>query len=57
MGFGGTVPFGGLAGGLVIEHFGITPMIGLSTAFALFLAWWADLLPHRPPGALGLEPA
>jgi len=57
MGFGGTVPFGGLAGGWVIEQFGITPMIGIGAVISLGLAWWADLLPVRPPGALALEPA
>ncbi|WP_426572632.1 MFS transporter [Aquihabitans sp. McL0605] len=57
MGFGGTVPFGGLAGGWVIEQLGITPLVGISAVFALFLAWWADLLPSRPSGVLGLEPA
>lgn len=56
MGFGGTVPFGGLAGGWVIEQFGITPMIGIGAAVSLALAWWADLLPVRPPGVLALEP-
>jgi MFS family permease len=54
MGFGGTVPFGGMAGGLLVEWLGIPPMIGVSAAFALFLAWWADLLPERPAGRLGL---
>ncbi|HWJ64706.1 MAG TPA: MFS transporter [Acidimicrobiales bacterium] len=56
MGFGGTVPFGGLAGGWVIEQLGITPMIGIGALISLGLAWWADLLPVRPPGVLALEP-
>jgi MFS family permease len=55
MGFGGTVPFGGLAGGWVAEQAGITPMILTSTVMALVLAWWADLLPVRPAGFLALE--
>lgn len=54
MGFGGTVPFGGLAGGWVIEQFGITPLVGVSAAMAVGLAWWADLLPSRPTGVLAL---
>ncbi len=57
MGFGGTVPFGGLAGGVVIDHLGITPLIGISAVIAVALAWWADLLPTRPSGILALEPA
>ena len=57
MGFGGTVPFGGLAGGWVIEQVGITPMIGFSALIAVALAWRADLLPTRPSGVLALEPA
>jgi predicted MFS family arabinose efflux permease len=56
MGFGGTVPFGGLAGGWVIEQFGITPMIGIGAVISLVLAWWADLLPVRPRGLLAIEP-
>lgn len=54
MGFGGIVPFGGMAGGWVIEQFGITPMIGLSALVAVGLAWWGDLRPVRPAGLLGL---
>ncbi|MEZ5204989.1 MAG: MFS transporter [Acidimicrobiales bacterium] len=56
MGFGGTVPFGGLAGGWVIDRFGITPLIGLSALTAVTLAWRADLLPSRPAGLLGVPP-
>jgi MFS family permease len=57
MGFGGMVPFGGIVGGLVIEQFGITPMILICSVVSLALAWWADLLPSRPAGLLALEPA
>jgi MFS family permease len=55
MGFGGTVPFGGLAGGWVAEQVGLNAMILISTVVALGLAWWADLLPRRPAGLLGIE--
>jgi MFS family permease len=55
MGFGGTVPFGGLAGGWIIEQFGITPLVLISATVAVALSWWADLLPERPPGPLGIE--
>jgi MFS family permease len=55
MGFGGTVPFGGLAGGWVIDQFGITPLVLISAAVAVALAWWADLRPERPSGLLGIE--
>lgn len=46
MGFGGTVPFGGLVGGVVIEQAGIMPMILIGAAMAVALAWYADLLPE-----------
>ena len=46
MGFGGTVPFGGLAGGVVIEHLGIMPMMIIGAAMALVLAYYADLVPE-----------
>lgn len=56
MGFGGTVPFGGLAGGALIDRAGVTPIFAVSAVVALALAWWADLLPQRPPGLLGVAP-
>ena len=56
MGFGGMVPFGGIVGGKVIEQFGITPMIAICSVVSVGLAWWADLLPARPPGALAVGP-
>lgn len=43
MGFGGTVPFGGLAGGVLMERFGITPVIVASAVAALGLALYARL--------------
>lgn len=57
MGFGGVVPFGGIAGGWVIEQAGITPLLAISAGMAVALAWWADLLPKRPAGPLGWERA
>lgn len=48
MGFGGTVPFGGLAGGVLMERFGILPVLLGGSLVALALAWWADLLPAPP---------
>jgi len=43
MGFGGTVPFGGLAGGVLMEHFGITPVITGGAIVAVALAVYARL--------------
>jgi MFS family permease len=57
MGFGGMVPFGGIVGGIVIQHVGITPMIVICSVVSVVLAWWADLLPTRPRGPLALERA
>ncbi len=48
MGFGGTVPFGGLLGGVAIEHFGIVPVLAVGALVALLLAWYADLQPVSP---------
>lgn len=56
MGFGGVVPFGGMVGGVVIEHFGIATMIAICSIVAIALAWWGDLEPQRPPGPLGVSP-
>ena len=56
MGFGGMVPFGGIVGGVVIEQFGITPMIAICSVVSLGLAWWADLLPSRPAGVFAVGP-
>ena len=54
MGFGGTVPFGGMFGGLVSDLVGIGPMIVMGCVVAVVLAWLADLEDARPPGVLGL---
>ena len=50
MGFGGTVPFGGLAGGVAMEQFGILPVLLFGSFVAVALAWWSDLLPTPPAG-------
>ncbi len=54
MGFGGTVPFGGLAGGVLMEQVGITPVLIGSALVALALIAYADL---RRPHAVGISPA
>ena len=43
MGFGGTVPFGGLAGGWAMEHVGIMPVLVVGATVAVLLAWYADM--------------
>lgn len=47
MGFGGTVPFGGLTGGKAMETFGIFPVLAVGAAVAVGLAVFADLRPSR----------
>jgi predicted MFS family arabinose efflux permease len=49
MGFGGTVPFGGLGGGWLIERTSIMPVLIGGAAVALALSWYADLRPSRAP--------
>ena len=49
MGFGGTVPFGGLGGGVLMERFGITPVLLVSAVVAVGLSFYARL--DRPAGA------
>ncbi|MCU1354448.1 MAG: arabinose efflux permease family protein [Acidimicrobiales bacterium] len=49
MGFGGTVPFGGLAGGVLMEHTSISTVLAGGAIVALLLAWWTDFKPHRLP--------
>jgi hypothetical protein len=44
--FGGTVPVSGLIAGWVISLTTINTVVYFGAAFALFLAWFADL---RPP--------
>ncbi len=48
MGFGGTVPFGGLGGGWLIEHTSITPVLIGGAVVALGLAWYADVRRVQP---------
>jgi len=48
MGFGGTVPFGGLLGGLAMEKVGIEPVILAGVVVSLLLSWWADLQSVSP---------
>ncbi|MCU1497718.1 MAG: arabinose efflux permease family protein [Acidimicrobiales bacterium] len=43
MGFGGTVPFGGLIGGWAMEQVGITPVLVFGALVAVALAAYADL--------------
>ncbi|HEX2577292.1 MAG TPA: MFS transporter, partial [Aquihabitans sp.] len=54
MGFGGVVPFGGLAGGWAMERFGIEPVVVAGALVAVALAAYADLDPDgRAPVAAG----
>lgn len=52
MGFGGTVPFGGLAGGFLMERFGITPVMIGGAIVALGLAGYARL--ERDPQSISV---
>lgn len=45
MGFGGTVPFGGLLGGWFIEQAGIVPMVLVGATVAVALALFLDFEP------------
>ncbi len=54
MGFGGTVPFGGLAGGWLIQRVGITPVLIAGAVVSLALAWYADL---RRPAKIADRPS
>lgn len=44
--FGGTVPVAGLIAGWIVSHSTVNTVVYFGAAFALFLAWFADL---RPP--------
>lgn len=50
MGFGGTVPFGGLAGGVLIERVGVAPVLAGGAVVALALAAFARL--ERSPAVV-----
>ena len=52
MGFGGTVPFGGLGAGAIMEHTGVTPVMVFGAAVAVALAWYARL--DRPEAELAV---
>jgi predicted MFS family arabinose efflux permease len=57
MGFGGTVPFGGLAGGWLAEQTSITVMVLVGAAIAVALAVVFDLRPapaERVPATEGV---
>jgi len=43
MGFGGTVPFGNLIFGPVMDRWGARLVLGIGAAWALVLAWWCDV--------------
>lgn len=43
MGFGGTVPLGGLVFGPVLDATNGTVVLGIGAVVALLLAWWCDL--------------
>jgi MFS family permease len=55
MGFGGTVPLGGLAFGPLLDATSGTVVLGIGAIVAGLLAWWADLgkLEPRPAGPAG----
>ncbi len=52
MGFGGTVPFGGLLGGWFIERTSITAMVAVGAVVALGLAATMDYRPATSPSAV-----
>mgnify|MGYP002400439497 CR=1 FL=1 len=56
MGFGGTVPFGGLLGGWAIEQVGIEPVIVFGALVAVALAAYADLQPASAGAQAGHHP-
>ncbi|MCU1454790.1 MAG: arabinose efflux permease family protein [Acidimicrobiales bacterium] len=57
MGFGGTVPFGGLAGGALMQHAPIAAVLAGGAAVALLLAWWTDLRPRETVASTAVAPA
>jgi predicted MFS family arabinose efflux permease len=56
MGFGGTVPIGGLIGGYLMERTSVTAVVMFGALFALALAFYADLSPTTDP-APAIAPA
>jgi MFS family permease len=51
--FGGTVPVSGLLAGWIIGYTGVNAVVYFGAAFAIFLAWYADLRP--PEDRVGLR--
>jgi MFS family permease len=51
MGFGGTVPLGGLVFGPILDATNDTVVLGIAAVVSLLLAWWADL-----PALAALQP-
>lgn len=43
MSFGGTIPVGNLIAGPIMDAIGARWVLGFGAAFAVFLAWWANL--------------
>lgn len=54
MAFGGTVPLGNLVFGPIMDAIGARVVLLVGAAFAVFLAWWADL--RRLPDDAFLPP-
>lgn len=50
--FGGTVPVAGLIAGWIVSHSTVNTVVYFGAAFALFLAWFADLRPPEQRAAL-----
>ena len=57
MGFGGTVPFGGLLGGVAIEHVGIFPVLFVGAVVSVLLAVVFDYQSAPAAGDPTLTPA
>ena len=43
MGFGGTVPLGGLVFGPILDATSNTVVLGIAAGVSVLLAWWMDL--------------
>ena len=53
--FGGTVPIGNLIFGPVVDAIGARPVMLFGAAFAVFLAWWANLRRLPPDAFLDID--
>jgi MFS family permease len=51
--FGGTVPVSGLLAGWVVTHTSVNTVVYFGAAFAIFLAWYADL--RAPEDRVGIR--